>query len=128
MQAAHCALVVALQYAPNKEEFATARQHLEMAIALSDEYHKLFWSIFWKTSPERVKKQIRSQCNQLAFDTYSHMVELALLVNEYAAKQTSAGVPQPREWLEFIFNLKCAFRWIEREHPTEINILQLSLF
>lgn len=38
------------------------------------------------------------------------MIELALLVNEYAAKQTSAGIPQPREWLEFIFNLKCANR------------------
>lgn len=127
MQAAHCALVVALRYAPDTLEFAHARQHLEIAIALSGEYHKLFWSIFWKTSPERVKRRIRSQCNQLAFDTYSHMVELALLVNEYAARQTSVGVPQPKEWLEFIFNLKCAFRWIEREHPTEINILQLSL-
>jgi hypothetical protein len=90
-------LVVALQYAPDKEEFAHARQHLEIAIALSGEYHKLFWSIFWKTSPGRVKRRIRSQCNQLAFDTYSHMVELALLLNEYAVKQTSVGVPQPKE-------------------------------
>ena len=103
-------MVVALQHAPDKEEFAHARQHLEIAIALSGEYHKLFWSIFWKTSPERVKKRIRSQCNQLANNTYSQMVELTLLVNEYAAKQTSAGVPQPKEWLEFIFNLKCANR------------------
>jgi hypothetical protein len=100
---------------------------LEIAIALSDEYYKTRNSIFWKTSPEKVKRRVREKCNQLAFDTYSHMIELALLVNEYAAKQTSARVPQPRKWLEFIFNLKCAFRWIEREHPTEINILQLSL-
>ncbi|MDF5739076.1 hypothetical protein [Nostoc sp. S13] len=38
---AHCALVVALRYAPDDLEFAHARQHLEIAIALSGEYHKL---------------------------------------------------------------------------------------
>lgn len=127
MQSAHCALVVALQYAPDDPQFAVAREHLQRAIALSGEYHQLFWSIFWKTSPERVKRRIRSQCNQLAFDTYSHMIELAQLVNEYAAKQTSAGVPQPKQWLEFILHLSCAFDWIEREHKTEINIKQLTL-
>ena len=70
MQAAHCALVVALQYAPDDPEFVVAREYLKRAIALSGEYHQLFWSIFWKTSPERVKRRIRSQCHQLAFDTY----------------------------------------------------------
>ncbi|MBD2441334.1 hypothetical protein [Nostoc sp. FACHB-110] len=127
MQAAHCALVVALQYAPVDPQFAVAREHLRRAIALSGEYHKLYWSIFWKTSPERVKRRIRSQCNQLAFDAYSHMVELALLVNEYAATQTSAGIPEPKQWREFLNNLECAFEWLEREHPQEINSKQLSL-
>lgn len=127
MQSAHCALVVALQYAPDDPQFAVAREHLQRAIALSGEYHQLFWSIFWKTSPERVKRRIRSQCNQLAFDTYSNMIELALLVNEYAAKQTSAGISEPKQWREFLLNLECAFDWIEREHPQEINIKQLSL-
>ncbi|MBD2683355.1 hypothetical protein H6H03_38490 [Nostoc paludosum FACHB-159] len=127
MQAAHCALFVALQYAPDDPQFAVATQHLERAIGLSDEYYKTRYSIFWKTSPLRVKRRVREKCNQLAFDTYSHMIELAQLVNEYAAKQTSAGVPQPKEWLEFILHLSCAFDWIEREHKTEINIKQLTL-
>ncbi|BBD62812.1 hypothetical protein NIES2109_56620 (plasmid) [Nostoc sp. HK-01] len=127
MQAAHCALVVALQYAPDDPEFAVAREHLRRAIALSGEYHQLFWSIFWKTSPEGVKRRIRSQCNQLAFDTYSNMIELALLVNEYAETQTSAGIPEPKQWREFLNNLECAFEWIEREHPTQINSKQLTL-
>ena len=127
MQAAHCALVVALQYAPDDLEFAVARQHLEIAIALSGEYHKLYWSIFWKTSPYWVKRRIRTQCNQLAFDTYSNMVELALLLNEYANLQTSRGVPEPKQWRKFLHNLECAFDWIERQHPREINFKQLSL-
>ncbi|BBD62699.1 hypothetical protein NIES2109_55490 (plasmid) [Nostoc sp. HK-01] len=127
MQAAHCALVVALQYAPVDPQFAVAREHLRRAIALSGEYHKLFWSIFWKTSPERVKRRVRQQCNQLAFDAYSNMIELAELVNKYAAAQTSAGIPEPKQWREFLLNLECAFEWLEREHPQEINSKQLSL-
>jgi hypothetical protein len=125
MQSAHCALVVALQYAPVEPEFAVARKHLQRAIALSGEYYQTRYSIFWKTSPEKVKRSVRQQCNQLAFDTYSHMIELALLVNEYAAKQTSAGIPEPKQWREFLLNLECAFDWLEREHPQEINIKQL---
>jgi hypothetical protein len=128
MQAAHCALVVALKFAPDDPEFVIARQHLEAAIALSSEYYKVCWSIFWNTSPERVKKRIRYWCNQLAFDTYSEMIDLADLVNEYADYKTSIGVAPPKTWEEFIHNLKCAFRWIEREHPREIYFKQLSLF
>ncbi|MCC2692844.1 hypothetical protein [Nodularia sp. LEGE 04288] len=85
MQAAHCALVVALKSAPDDPDFAIARQHLQAAIALSDEYQRIYWSIFWKTSPEKLKRKIRFQCHELAFDTYSHMIELAILVNKYAA-------------------------------------------
>ncbi|MBC1237727.1 MULTISPECIES: hypothetical protein [Nostoc] len=80
-----------------------------------------------KTSPQRVKRGIRSQCNQLAFDTYSHMIELAQLVNEYANLQTSRHIPEPKEWREFLNNLECAFEWLEREHPTQINSKQLTL-
>ncbi|MDZ8262969.1 hypothetical protein [Nostoc sp. ChiQUE01b] len=127
MQAAHCALFVALQYVPDEREFAVARLHLEKAITLSGEYYQTRYSIFWKTSSEKVKRSVRQQCNQLAFDTYSHMVDCAGLVNEYAAKQTLAGIPEPKEWREFLLNLECAFDWIEREHPQEINIKQLSL-
>ncbi|BAY91363.1 MULTISPECIES: hypothetical protein [unclassified Tolypothrix] len=127
MQAAHCALVVALKYAPDNPGFALARQHLETAIALSDEYYKTQYSIFWKTSSEKVKRRIRSKCNQLAFDIYSQMLELACLVNEYAAEKTSLSIPEPQSWQEFIHNLDCAFDWIEREHPKEIYIKQLTL-
>lgn len=55
------------------------------------------------------------------------MVELARLVNKYAAKKTSLGTPPPKEWQEFVYHLQCAFRWIEREHSTEIYIKQLTL-
>ncbi|MCG6138487.1 MAG: hypothetical protein MET45_28350 [Nostoc sp. LLA-1] len=127
MQAAHCALVVALKYAPDDPDFAIARQHLEAAIALSGEYHKIYWSIYWKTSPEKLKRKIRSQCHELAFDTYSHMVELADLVNKYAAEQTSCNIPQPKSWLEFVFGLERAFEWIEKEHSAKIYTKQLSL-
>jgi hypothetical protein len=127
MQSAHCALVVALKYAPDDPDFAIARQHLETAIALSDEYQKVCWSIFWKTSPEKLKRKIRSQCHELAFDTYSHMIELAVLVNKYAADQTSRNIPPPQSWQEFVFTLKRAFEWIEREHSAEIHVRQLSL-
>ncbi|UKP01016.1 hypothetical protein [Nostoc sp. UHCC 0870] len=127
MQAAYCALVVALKYAPVDSDFAIARQHLETAIALSGEYHQLYWSIFWKTSPERLKRRIRSQCHELAFDSYSHMVELAELVNKYATEQTSRNIPQPKSWQEFVNNLELAFEWIAREHSAEIYVKQLSL-
>lgn len=127
MQAAHCALVVALKYAPDDPDFAIARQHLQAAIAFSDEYQKICWSIFWKTSPEKLKRKIRSQCHELAFDTYSHMIELAVLVNKYAADQTSRNIPPPHSWQEFVFTLKRAFEWIEREHSAEIYVRQLSL-
>ena len=127
MQAAHCALAVALKYAPDDPVFAIARQHLETAIALSDEYQKVCWSIFWKTSPEKLKRRIRSQCHELAFDTYSHMIELAVLVNKYADDQTSRNIPPPQSWQEFVFKLKLAFLWIEEEHSSEIYVRQLSL-
>lgn len=127
MQAAYCALVVALKYAPVDPDFAIARQHLQAAIALSGEYHKLYWSIFWKTSPERIKRKIRSHCHELAFDSYSHMVLLAELVDEYATLQTSRNIPPPQSWQEFVNNLECAFDWIEREHSAEIQNKQLTL-
>lgn len=127
MQAAYCALVVAFKYAPVDPDFAIARQHLQAAIALSGEYHQLYWSIFWKTSPEKLKRQIRSHCHELAFDTYSHLVELAELVNKYATDQTSRNIPPPQSWQEFVNNLECAFEWIVREHSAEIHVKQLSL-
>lgn len=108
MQAAHCALVVALKSAPDDPNFTIARQYLETAIALSDEYHKTYWSIFWNTSSERTKRRIRFKCNQLAFDTYSQMIELACLVNEYATNQTSKRITPPKSWQELIHNLECA--------------------
>jgi len=46
MQAAHCTLVVALQYVPDDPEFAVAREHLQRAIALSGEYYQTRYSIF----------------------------------------------------------------------------------
>jgi hypothetical protein len=127
MQTAHCALVVALRYAPDDPDFAMAKEHLQAAIALSGEYHKLYWSIFWKTSPEKLKRKIRSQCHELAFDTYSHMVELADLVDKYAAEQNCRSIPPPQSWREFLFNLELAFEWIEQDHSAEIYLKQLSL-
>ncbi|WP_414574165.1 hypothetical protein [Nostoc sp. CCY 9925] len=40
MQAAHCGLVIALQYAPIEEEEKSVRQHLQRAIVLSGEHYK----------------------------------------------------------------------------------------
>jgi hypothetical protein len=127
MQAAHCAMVVALHNLPDDPELCSARQHLEKAIALSNEYRKVYYSIFWNTSSLEVKRRIRSKCNELVFDTYSHMIDLAQLLNQYAADKNSEGVIAPKSWQELVNNLAHAFRWIEREHPTEINSLQLSL-
>jgi hypothetical protein len=90
-------------------------------------FHPGYYSIFWKVSPLKAKKRIRSSCNQLAFDVYSHMIDLAHLLNQYAADKNSEGIIAPKSWQELVNNLADAFRWIEREHPTEINSLQLSL-
>ncbi|MCV3214305.1 hypothetical protein OGM63_12410 [Plectonema radiosum NIES-515] len=127
MQAAHCAMVVALHNFPDDPELESARQHLEKAIALSHEYRKVRNSIFWNVLPLKAKKRIRYSCNQLAFDVYSHMIDLAHLLNQYAALQNSHMLTAPKSWQELVNNLAHAFRWIEREHPTEINSLQLSL-
>lgn len=120
-------LAVALKCAPDDPDFAIARQHLKAAIALSGEYHKLHNSIFWKTSPGSIKRQVREKCRNAAFDTYSHLLELAVLVNKYAAEQTSRNIPPPHSWQEFVFNLERAFEWIEKEHSAEIYMRQLSL-
>lgn len=127
MQAAYCAMVVARANFPNDPKLESARQHLEKAIALSNEYRKVYYSIFWNTSPVEVKRRIRTTCNQLAFDTYSHMIDLADLLNQYAQVQNSRMQPVPKSWQELILNLTCAFNWIESEHPAEINSKQLSL-
>ncbi|WGV24203.1 hypothetical protein [Halotia branconii] len=127
MQSAHCALAVALKYASDDPDFAIARQYLETAIALSKEYHQTYWSIFWNTSTERTKRRIRTKCHQLAFDTYSNMIELADLVNKYADYQTSRSISPPKSWQEFLHNLECAFLWIEDEHSHQIYFKQLSL-
>lgn len=127
MQASLSAMVVALHNFPDDPKLESARQHLEKAIALSNEYRKVYYSIFWNTSTQSVKRQIRSRCNSLAFDTYSHMIDLACLLNQYAALQNSRMQPVPKSWQELILNLRCAFSWIEREHAIEINSKQLSL-
>jgi hypothetical protein len=127
MQAAHCALVVALKYLPDDPNLAIARSHLEAAIALSDQYHKAKYSIFWLTAKTSVKRRVKQQLNELAFDTYSHMIDLVNEVNQYAANKTNESIPQPRRWQELIINLHCAFNWIEEEHPNEIKLKQLAL-
>ena len=70
---------------------------------------------------------MREKCRNAAFDTYSHLLELAVLVNKYAAEQTSRNIQPPHSWQEFVFNLERAFEWIEREHSAEIYVKQLSL-
>jgi hypothetical protein len=127
MQATYCAMVVALKYLPDDLELCSARQHLEKAITLSHEYYQVYYSIFWNTSPQSVKQQIRSKCNSLAFDTYSHMIDLADLLNQYAQGKNSQGITAPQNWQELILNLRCAYNWIENQHAIEIDSKQLSL-
>ncbi|MBD2458400.1 hypothetical protein H6G80_30580 [Nostoc sp. FACHB-87] len=124
MQAAYCALSVALKQFPDDPQLEKAKKHLEAAVKLSGEYHKTYWSIFWNTSSESTKKRIREKCNNLAFETYSQMIDLAELLNKYAHKQSS---PEPKYWRELINNLDLAFEWINREHLPEINSRQLSI-
>lgn len=124
MQTAYCALSVALKQFPDEPELEKAKKHLEAAVNLSGEYHKTYWSIFWKTSTERTKKRIREKCNHLAFETYSQMIDLGDLLNKYAEKQSS---PEPKSWRELISNLSLAFDWINQEHLREINSRQLSI-
>jgi hypothetical protein len=127
MQAAYCALVVALKYFPDDAELITARQHLETAIALSDQYYKVKHSIFWLTSKASIKRRVTQQLNELAFDTYSHMIDLADALNQYAIDKSSLDAPPPKNWQALISNLDCAFEWINREHPQEIKAKQLIL-
>lgn len=124
MLAAHCALSVALKQFPDEPELEKAKKHLQAAVNLSEEYHKICWSIFWKTATVNTKKRIREQCNNLAFETYSQMIDLADLLNKYAEKQSS---PEPKYWRELISHLYLAFEWINKEHLREINSRQLSI-
>ncbi|NWF61728.1 MAG: hypothetical protein HXY43_21345 [Fischerella sp.] len=66
MQAAHCALFVALKEFPKAPELASAKQCLEKAVALSKEYHRIKYSIFWKTSPNKLKKKTSQQMHEIA--------------------------------------------------------------
>lgn len=128
MQTAHCALSVALKQFPDEPELEKAKKHLEAAVYLSEEYHNICWSIFWKTATERTKKRIREKCNILAFDCYSNMLDMADEIEAYTEKKNAEKVPVPKEWKQIIFDLRLAFDWIEKEHPTEIRYNQLSLF
>lgn len=127
MQAAHCALVVALKYLPDDPNLVIARTHLEAAIALSGQYHKAKYSIFWLTSKANIKRRVTQQLNELAFDTYSHMIELANTLEQYAIDKSSLNAPPPKNWQALIHNLDCAFEWINREHLQEIQAKQLIL-
>lgn len=128
MQAAHCALSVALKKFPDEPELEKAKKHLEAAVHLSGEYHKTYWSIFWNTSTERTKKRIRERCNNLAFDCYSQMLEIAQEIQAYTANKNINQVSSAKQLRELIFDLRLAFDWIEREHLPEIKYKQLSLF
>jgi hypothetical protein len=128
MQAAHCALSVALKEFPKVPELAIAKQHLEKAVALSGEYHKIKYSIFWKNSPNKLKKKTSQQMHEIAFDCYSQMLELVNQINKYAAKKTAEKARPTMEWERLILDISLAFDWIEREHSREIKHKQLSLF
>jgi len=128
MQSAHCALSVALKQFPNEPELEKAKKHLEVAVNLSGEYHKTYWSIFWNRSTERTKKRIREKCNNLAFDCYSQMLEIAQEIKAYTANKNTNQLSNAQQLRELMFDLRLAFDWIEREHPTEIRYRQLSLF
>lgn len=127
MQSTHCALVVALKYLPDDPKLAMARQHLDVAIALSDQYHKAKYSIFWLTAKASTKRRVNQQLNELAFDTYSHMIDLVNELDQYAANKNSEGISKPKSWQELVIHLRCAFNWIKEEHPQEIQSKQLSL-
>ncbi|OUL23979.1 hypothetical protein BV378_20315 [Nostoc sp. RF31YmG] len=128
MLATHCALFVALKNFPEDPELEKAKKHLEAAVYLSEEYHKICWSIFWNTSTERTKKRIREKCNNLAFDCYSQMLDIAEEIKAYTANKNTNQLSKAKELRELMFDLRLAFDWIEREHPTEIKYKQLSLF
>jgi hypothetical protein len=123
MHSTHCALSVL------REKYSgiippKAIAPLDKAIALSEEYHRLWWSIWWNTSKVSLKNKIKCECNQLAFDCYTNMILVAEAINVYVSIQT--GRP-PREWNALISTLSSAFEWIEKENPTEINQRQLLL-
>lgn len=99
MYSTYCAMVVALGHFPGDDpNLESAKQHLQKAIALSSQYYKTYYSIQWNQSPPKVKQHVRLACHQLAFDCYSHMLEVALLLDNYADEQAKINKPIPRCW------------------------------
>ncbi|TBR56458.1 hypothetical protein B4U84_29705 [Westiellopsis prolifica IICB1] len=127
MQAAYCALSVSLNYFPKYSQLAVAKEHLETAIALSQQYLEVRNSIFWIKAKASTKRRIKQQLNELAFDAYSHMIELGKLLDDYADIQDSLNVNVPRDWRIFTHHLHYAFDLIKREHRKEVNYKQLTL-
>ncbi|NWF58962.1 MAG: hypothetical protein HXY43_06550, partial [Fischerella sp.] len=66
--------------------------------------------------------------HEIAFDCYSHMLEMAKHINQYAAAKTAEKATPTMEWERLILHISLAFDWIEKEHPREIRYKQLSLF
>ncbi|WP_373527370.1 hypothetical protein [Nostoc sp.] len=126
MHSTHCALaVIREKYFSLLPDSAIAP--LETAIQLSEKYHKTWWSIWWNSSNVRTKNRIKEECNHLAFDCYTAMMQCAIAINTHAITQSALNIKPPKLWAAIIKELSLAFEWIEKDNYSEINQRQLIL-
>ncbi|WP_193200702.1 hypothetical protein [Nostoc sp. MG11] len=129
MNSTYCCLMVALDHIPsNHFLLEVARDEITIAVKCAREYELTWHSIIWIRSNTRTKRRIREQLNHLAFDCYTHLLEVVDYLNQYADLMNEQSYRPAKWWDEVSCSLYLAYISINRENKREISARQLRLF
>lgn len=110
MYATYCSLCVALQYWNGSQEVTLL---LLEAIEVTQKYHEIKYSIIWIESKASRKRVVKSELNYLAYEAYTLISKISLLMNYKNARSFQS--------------VNYALIKLEEEHNNEINYRQLKI-
>lgn len=111
----------------NHELISSMKLNLTLFVAYSKAYDEVWNSIYWNNSNVATKNRVRQKLHRLAFDAMTSLLEAAQLYNQfldYCALHNLANY----SWLGYTsYALKDAYNILLKEHPSEVNSIQLLL-
>lgn len=109
------------------ELISSMNLHLTLFVAYAKAYDDVWNSIYWNSSNAATQRRVREKLHRLAFDAMTSLLEAAQLYNQFLDYCELHNLVSYNWILYTSYALKDAYNILLKEHPREVDSIQLSL-
>lgn len=111
----------------NHELISSMKLHLTLFVAYAKAYDEVWNSIYWNNANVATKRRVKEKLHRLAFDAMTSLLEAAQLYNQFLDYGDENELTI-YNWIGYTaYTLKDAYNILLKEHPNEVNNIQLTL-